>query len=842
VNTWCSGAGAAHAAGFSTGLRAAAFLFFLFLGLLPVQAQLSPVTVARIDVRHVGPPSVSDELVRSHIHIKPHDTFSSQVALQTATDDDVRSLYDTGFFYNIHVAQTNEAAGAALTYIVQGSPRIVGLKFQGNKKYSDSKLLGKVTSKVGDPFNERKLFTDAQEIQKLYQKAGYPHTDVKYTFTIEEENGRANVIFEIAESPKVKIIEVDFIGAQAFSQSTLRKVVKTRKHWMFSWLTGHGFLKDEDLDADKDALAEYYRDRGYIDFDLKDVQYAYPTARSMVVRFTIYEGTQYRVGSVTFTNTGVFSYPELTNGLRSVASIRGWRYKLGPNGLPMDVGDIFTPKGMSTNITAVEDFYGARGYIDVTPGSRNLSVARIPNTDLGTMDLEFRIEEGKKYNVEKIEIRGNTRTRDRVIRRELAISPGETFDMLRVKLSKERLEGLQYFEKVDTEAESTDIQNAKNLIVSVNEKETGRFSVGAGFSSVDAIVGFAEMTQGNFDLFHPPVFTGGGQKLRLRVQLGTQRQDYEVSFVEPWLFGRKLALGVDGYYRSLNFQSLNDIYDEVRAGGRVSLTRALGSDFLIGSLSYGLEDVGIFLNSGYYGPHPGTFRPQGPSGIGVGGIPTTLPGNVPNTILEERDHHLLSRLGASLAYDTRNNALLPNKGQRTELDMEYVGGVLGGDKEFYKLELKSEWYFKGFFPGHVLEILGRTGVADSLQSGDVPFYERYYLGGQYSMRGFHYRGVSPREAGFTEPIGGDSYWFGSAEYSIPVIERLRFAVFYDAGNVSALPYTYNFENLNDNWGVGIRLNLPIGPLRLDYGVPIHHDQFNGDSGRFQFGVGYTRGL
>jgi outer membrane protein insertion porin family len=229
----------------------------------------------------------------------------------------------------------------------------------------------------------------------------------------------------------------------------------------------------------------------------------------------------------------------------------------------------------------------------------------------------------------------------------------------------------------------------------------------------------------------------------------------------------------------------------------------------------------------------------------VSGPGTFVPGNVPNAILSETGYNLLSRLGGSLAYDTRNSVRLPNRGQRTELDAEFVGGPLGGDKEFYKLELKSGWYFKGFAKGHVLEIGGRSATAESLQSDDVPFYERYYLGGLYSLRGFKFHSISPREPGFSEPIGGDTYWFGYAEYSIPIIEQehgigVRFAIFYDVGSVAARPYSWNLENFNDNYGFGLRLNLPIGPIKLDYGIPINHDQYNSGSGQFQFGVGYTR--
>ncbi len=224
--------------------------------------------------------------------------------------------------------------------------------------------------------------------------------------------------------------------------------------------------------------------------------------------------------------------------------------------------------------------------------------------------------------------------------------------------------------------------------------------------------------------------------------------------------------------------------------------------------------------------------------------------NVPDAILEEIGDHLYQRFGASLAYDTRNSTQLPNHGQRTELDPE----LSTGDHTFYKLEVKSDWFFPGFFKGHVLEAGGRAGIADSLSGGDVPFYDRYYLGGLYSLRGFKYRNIGPRDPAYfpgnsdgipNEPIGGDSYWFGSLEYSIPILEKengvgVRFALFYDVGAVGAGPYSFS-GNFDDNWGLGFRLNIPhLGPLRLDYGMPIHHDQYNSGSGQFQFGVGYTR--
>jgi outer membrane protein insertion porin family len=320
--------------------------------------------------------------------------------------------------------------------------------------------------------------------------------------------------------------------------------------------------------------------------------------------------------------------------------------------------------------------------------------------------------------------------------------------------------------------------------------------------------------------------------------LGTEEQDYELDFTEPWFLNRKLILGVKLYRNQLNFESPHNIFDESRTGASASLTRALGSDFLLGTVSYTLEDVGITLNKPYHG-----FVPDPP-------LPGITP-NVPQAILEQVGDHVFNRFGASLAYDTRNSVELPNHGQRTEIDPE----LSVGDSTFAKLELKTAWYFPGLMKGDVIEAVGRAGAAQSLSSGDVPFYDRYYLGGLYSLRGFQFRNIGPRDPAYyrgnpagipDEPIGGDSYWFGSVEYSIPIIDKgnggpsLRFALFYDVGDVGAKSYSFS-GNFDDDWGLGLRLNIPhLGPLRLDYGIPINHDKFNGSSGQFQFGFGYTR--
>ena len=801
--------------------------FLLLFACRPaVRAQfVAPLKVTRIEIKHIGPPATSDELIRSNLRVKVGDLY-----LRAAVDDDVRNLYGTGFFYNIQVAADNKPEGVVLIYKVQGKPRLTEIKFQGNTKFKSPKLLKKISSKIDEPLDERKLFTDKQEIEKLYQKKGYQGTTNYYVINIDEAAGRGTATFVITESPKVKIIEVDFVGAKAFPIKKLRKTIKTRKHWMFSWLTGSGVFKSDQFDEDKEKLTELYREKGYIDFEIKDVKFDRPTPRTLIIRFVLYEGTQYKVGSVKFTGNKLFPVAEITQGMRLAHERSRSKAKIGPNGLPMDVGGIFTPGGVLKDIEAVEDFYGAKGYIDVSSSSRRLALVRIPNTETGTMDLEFQIEEGQQYRIEKIEIKGNIRTKDKVIRRELAVSPGEVFDMVRVKLSKKRLEGLGYFGSVETRPEAFDAPGRKNLTVDVDEKTTGHVSLGAGFSSVDSLVGIAEYNEGNYQA---PWFRGGGQKLRLKVTVGTVRQDYELTFIEPWFLGRKLQFSFDLFYRNYAFLSPNNLYTETRGGAKVGFERALGSDFLKGGINYSVQNVGIALAGGA-NPYPAySFKES----------------NVPDAIQDATGSHILSTGGTTLAYDTRNSVKLPNKGQRTELLAALTGGPLGGSYSFYKLEIHSAHYFRGFFPGHVLELGGRAGVVEEFaRAPDVPFFERYYLGGLTSMRGFKYRYISPRQIPNipdNEPIGGDTFWFGSAEYSIPIFEQergvgVRFALFYDVGSVGASPYNLNFSEFSDNWGLGLRLNLPIGPLRLDYGIPIHHDQYSSSSGKFQFGVGWER--
>ncbi len=646
-------------------------LFFCFLPL--AHGQLAADRISAIEVTNVGPDVASADLVRANIHVKVGDVFNRR-----AVYDDIPNLYATGFFRNILIRERQTDGGVVLTYVLEGKMRLTSITVDGNTEIKTTKLLKKSASHVGDPLDELKLLNDSQAMEKLYEDKGYTGTSVRYDLVnVDQTRGQAGVLFQVTEKPKIKIQDVQFIGARAFTQRKLRSVVKTRRHWLFSVFTGNGVFKQEDFDDDPDLLAEFYRNEGYIDFEITATNIAYPTTNKMIVQFFVNEGRQYKVGAVTFQGNSVFSTAQIAKALKARHTAEKSKIPVGEHGLEADVGLVFKPDSLKDDLKAIEDFYGSKGYIDVRSGSPNLYAVQVPNTDAGTMDLEYHIQESQQYKIEKIEIRGNVKTRDRVIRRELAVSPGDTFDMLRVNLSKRRLEGLGYFTPeggVETRAESdpTLPSDTKNLVITVQEQSTGNMTFGAGYDTVESISGFVQVEERNFDLFKPPYFIGqgGGQKVRLFMQIGSLVQNYELTFEEPWFMGRKLMLDTSAYRSVSDYQSLNNLYDLAHTGVRVGLTRALGSDFLIGSVGYNLEQVNVF----------------------------NVSLNAPNTILNDSGTALLNRFRASLAWDSRNDVKLPNGGNFTSLSTE----LTVGDRSYLKTQLSSAWYFKGLAKGLVM--------------------------------------------------------------------------------------------------------------------------------------------
>jgi len=756
--------------------------------------------VREIDIQYVGPKTVAKSVILSNMR-----TTVGQVYSAPSIEEDVRNLYATGFFTNLAIKDEPLGDGVKVNVVVQPKPLVKEIIIKGEKKIKESRVKKEIKSKLGEPLSEQQVSADADKIKDMYLGKGYNQIQVSYKIDTNEEFGRSVVTFIINEGSRAYVTEVDFVGNQHLTAKELRKVMKTRKKNLLSFINKSGLFKEDDFRQDLDNLRTYYNSKGYIDMSVKDVKFDHPEKDEMKVTITVFEGIQYTVGKIDFTGNTIFSKDDL----------RVYRnYKV----VRMDEGKVFSPRAftpegkqpnedlptLENDIKRIRDLYGTRGYIDML-----ITPERQPNVQSGKIDILYRIVENSQSYVEQIIIQGNNRTKDKVIRRELLVKPGQIYDSVRVDASKKSLENLQYFEKVDISPQETSVSNRKNMVVTVEEKRTGSVTFGAGFSSVDSLLGFVEITQGNFDLFNFPYFIGGGEKFRVRLQYGLERQDFEVSFKEPWFLEQRLSLGYDLFYHNATY--LSNYYDERNFGASVSLARAFGP-FWSGSITYTLQDYDLYNFANNSSPQ----------------------------LLREQGYRTDSSITLGMSYDHRDSVLLTHNGLHADFTAEFAGGPLLGQTNIYKFQASVQKYIPLPYDC-ILTLAGSTGVADYYgDSQEVPLFDRFFIGGSRSVRGFGNRDIGPVDNN-TEPLGGDTMAYNNIELTFPIMDRVRGAIFNDMGFLDgrAFHYTSVWPELNMAAGVGLRLNLPIGPLRLDYGIPYKDQGYNHNStGKFSFDVGY----
>jgi outer membrane protein insertion porin family len=501
----------------------------------------------------------------------------------------------------------------------------------------------------------------------------------------------------------------------------------------------------------------------------------------MMLVIPVVEGTKYHVGKVIVKGT-------------KVASVEKVRTLLN-----LKEGSVYSPKEIREGAKRLADAYGSGGYVDlvVQPQGAPAGPAAI--------DVTFTIEEGERAFVQRINIIGNTRTKDKVIRREVLIAPGDIYSTTRVETSKKRLDNLGYFSRVETYPEDTGVPGRKDLTVQVEEKRTGSLNFGAGFSTIDSVVGFVELTQGNFDIMNWPNFTGGGQKFRLRIQGGARRKDFVLALTEPWFLDRPLSVGGTLFYNEANF--LSSVYDQRNYGLSLTARKPI-TRFLSASLEYRLEEIDIF----------------------------NVSADVSSVIALDKGAHTKSQITTSFVFDTRDNPFLTRKGQRLVLTPYVTGGFLGGDTQIFGGDFEGSQYFH--LPWDmVLLFNGEIASVDTWGSDDrVRIFDRLFLGGANNLRGFNFRDVGPKDKS-GEPIGGQTMARWTVELTFPIIEKVRGAVFTDGGFVEPKPFNLGGRMASDA-GIGLRLDLPVGPIRIDYGFPIQTGGNNSSSGKFNFNVGY----
>jgi len=751
-----------------------------------------------------GQPSVNKTVILSNMRTTVGQPYSP-----AAVEEDVKNLYATGLFVNLRITDEPLGDGVKVIVVVQPKPLVKDVVFIGNVKIKQSRLRKEAKTKVGEPLSEHQVAEDQQKLRDYYLSKGFNNIQVTYKIDVNEEANRAVVTFTVNEGAKAYVREVDFKGNTAFTEKELRKVFKKTKakNWL-SFINKSGLYKDDDFKEDLDKLKEFYQNHGYIDFEVKDTQITYPGDESIHIVITVFEGIQYRVGTLTVDGETVFDEKTIRKALANSHKTSDKPRAVKGAASGMVEGDVFSPQGLDDNEKAIRDLYGKKGYIDT-----EIKVERTANVESAKIDLAYHLAEGPQSYVDKIIIQGNTTTKDKVIRREIAVAPGEVYDSVRAEASKKRLENIGYFEKVDITPEDTSVPNRRNMVINVQEKKTGSVTFGVGFSSVDSLLGFVELQQGNFDIANFPSFTGGGQKFRTRVQYGLVRKDFTLSVVEPWFLDKPLSLGFDLFAHQLTNDYQTNLWGTDNYGFSTYLSKQL-TPFWTATVKYQLQQTSLY-----------DFDPS---------VPVYLPG-----LYAERGTRSESSVTGSLTYDTRDSVFLTRRGEKLTFSAMGAGGPLWGQTDIYALNATAtKWFLLPY--DLIFSINGGTGVTNHYGSSDrVPIYERLFLGGSRSVRGFDNQEVGPKYS-TGEPEGGLTDGYVNFEMTFPIIDRVRGAVFYDAGFVDEKygEFTHIGGDYNSAVGVGLRLNLPIGPLRFDYGVPIKHDQWNGGSGKFAFDVGY----
>jgi len=767
------------------------FIFSSFIFSLPLAAQQDKKTsdqpkteqtqpeparslkVTRIDVR--GNRVISTNTVLDKMKTRPGVELNQQMI-----NEDVKRLYATGFFQDLRIDIEETAEGAYLIVVVDEKPVVRHILIEGNKILKEREIRKDLGVIEGQVLDEYAINQGINKVKERYSNKGFRFVKVYPRIDLDRATKEATVTITIEEGGKFRIQEVRFQGEKSFKPRRLLRLMRTKARNVM--LLHFGAFKEDKFKEDLDRLTAFYQSQGFLDVKIShDFEYDDKNGKITIV-ITIEEGKRYQTGRVQIKGVKIFPESDIWQ-----------RLKLLP-------GSVFSQQGLAEEIQNIRDFYHRFGYMNI----QILPDVKL-NRETGKVDVSYDIQEGDLYFVDKVKIRGNTKTKDIVIRRELRIKPGEKFDGDAIDRSKQRLENLGYFEEVSYETEPTSVPNRRDIVFQVKEKRTGELSFGAGISSIDQFIGFAEIAQRNFDLLNWPRFTGGGQSVSLKGRWGTITRDFDFSFVEPYLFNKPISYGLDLY--DTRNENRNVDFREERLGVGNTFSKAF-TEFIRAGLGYKLERVKLFDISSDASPDVLLFAGK----------------------------NWLSRLKLFLSRDTRNSVFFPTKGWVAGVSGELIGTFLGGNQDYYILQANSTKYWSFKEGKHVIEWRLRGGVADTAGSDQVPVFDRFFAGGYGTVRGYNYKRVGPIEGG--SAIGGDTMAIVNLEYTFPIpyLENFKGAIFIDAGDVERKSYKIDFGEFRVSAGPGIKINTPIGPLAFYYGFPFVNRDTKDRNGRFEFSL------
>ncbi len=756
-------------------------MLFIAAIVFPCAAQDTKITLIEIQ----GNKRIETATILAKLRSKEGDFFSPSLI-----KEDIKALYQLGHFEDVQVKTEGFESGLKIIFSLKEKPLIREIIYEGNDEVSLETLKEGITLLPRTAYNQQLINENAEKLRLKYQDKGFYEAVVVPVVT-ELRNGDRNVTFYIEEGKKVKLSDVVITGNTALTSKEIKDALKNQEWWIFSFFGHSGALRTDELKEDVETIKNLYFNKGYIQVQVDDPVIEFKDKKKknkLVLRFNVKEGDQFRVGSVTFKGNSIISSSELTKEV-----------KLKP-------GDVFSRDLLRHDVSRVMDRYDgiARPFASVIP-QFNIDSAR------KTVALTMEIQEGGEVRIGRIEITGNPKTRDKVIRREIRLDEGDLYSKKALKRSYDRINNLNFFESVDIVPERRQ-DSIMDLNVKVKEKSTGMISVGGGYSSVDKMMGMIEFTQGN--LF------GRGQLLKIKAQVamaGTTNQ-YMFSFVEPYLFDKQISGRVDLYSQTTEY----DGYNAKSKGFGLSIGKTFG-EYVSTSLKYGLDSTKYTLSTENSDTPPNDIKT----------LINDYGDGDPNSATI-----MTSSVTWSISRDSRDYYLDPKTGSRNSFFVQYAGGPLGGDPNFYKTVIDSAWYYPLFWDT-VFMVRGRFGYMESLIDKPVPLTERFFVGGPGSVRGFQYGGAGPIDDTGNR-LGGTKELIFNFEYNFPLYPaaRLKGLVFYDIGRAFGIePFrSFKIEDLAHSYGFGIYWLSPFGPLKFEFGFPLKKNSTDKLSS-FDFSIG-----
>jgi len=734
------------------------------------------------EVRISGNALVGEPLIRSHIRTRAGETYSAVTVRK-----DVRELFALGYFTDIKVDVEPGPQGLVVTYIVAERPVIDKISILGNDKLSDKSIRAELRLRETDTYTPSELRRDIEKIISLYGEESFPTATVNAAVH-PVAPGKVHLVYTIDEGYKSRVRGISFVGNTVFTDKELRKALHIRKAF---WIFG-GTFDQEKFETGLDNILAIYGDRGYVEATVT-TDMDYRKKGRLYLTLYIEEGAQYRVGSVDLTGNDAFLDDEIiamttvhTDDVFNRGAVLG------------DIG-----RGVPGDTDRIERFYIDNGYIYAT-ASPQVRYDR----DRHIAHITYSIREHDLVYISAVDIVGNVKTKDEVIRRRLVIRPGDRYDGQNIRRSVRNVLNLGYFDGPPQVSHRSVDDQLADLVLRVEEGDTGTFNFGGGFSSEEGLIGFTQLSLRNFDIANWPTFSGGGQQLSLRFEKGTVREEISLGFTDPYFLSYPLSFGVDLYTRRLEYWTHSD-FAEKRSGGRISFGKWFTDDVRL-NMRFRADQIEIY----------------------------NVEEHTSSELKEEEGTRDTFSLTLGITRDTRDYFFDPSAGSRLRLSVETAGGPFDGDTDFVKVIGDGIWYWSAFEKLLTLSVQQRLGLVQEYgRSEGVPLFERFFVGGSTTVRGYDYRDIGPKSDDiYRDPIGGTIQAISNIELGWRLNEFLGLYAFADGGTAWWDYDEFDLDDMRFSVGLGFGVRTPMGPMRFDYGVPLNPDDDQGN-GRFHFTTG-----